>query len=118
MQKINKRSLIIIIAVVLILFGFLISILLFNNKDKSRDKYDFYYTYVYDDNLITQSVTVYDKFDKVQSNYFVFYKDEIVTLTKGEKAVLTINTLDLKDKPELVIIFENDEKRYSLGPKE
>lgn len=118
MQKINKRTLIIIIAIVLILIGFLVSMLLFNNKDKSKGKYDYYYTYVYDDNLITQSVTVYDKNDSVQSNYFVFYKDEIVTLTKGEKAVLTINTLDLKEKPELVIIFENDEKKYSLGPKE
>lgn len=117
MQKINKKVFIIIIAIVLILIFFLI-FMLFNNKDKSKGKYDFYYTYVNDDNLITQTVTVYDKFDKVQSNYFIFYKDEIVTLTKGEKAVLTINTLDLKDKPEMVIIFENDDKKYSLGPKE
>ncbi len=116
MQKINKKTLIIIIAIVVIIIGFLISMVILNNKNKG--KYDFYYTYVYDDNLITQSVTVYDNNDKVQSNYFVFYKDEIVTLTKGDKAVLTINTLDLKEKPELVIIFENDEKKYSLGPKE
>lgn len=116
MRKINKKALIIIVVIAVILIGFLISMILLNSKNK--EKYDFYYTYVYDDNLITQSVTVYDKKDKVQTNYFVFYNDEIVTLTKGEKAVLTINTLDLKDKPELVIIFENDEKKYSLGPKE
>ena len=118
MRKINKRTLIIIIAVVVILIGFLICMVFFNNKDSKKGKYDFYYTYVYDDNLITQSVTVYDGENKVQSNYYVFYKDEIVTLTKGKKAVLTINNLDLKSKPELVIMFENNDKKYSLGPKE
>ncbi len=117
MQKINKKALIIIIAVIVILICLFVSMTLFNNK-KKNSKYDYYYTFSYDDNLITQSVIVYDKNDKVQTNYYVFYKDEIVTLTKGEKAVLTINTLDLKDKPELVIVFENDDKKYSLGAKE
>ena len=117
MQKINKKAIITIIAVVVILICLFVTMIFFNNKRKNG-KYDYYYTFSYDDNLITQSVIVYDKKDKVQTNYYVFYNDEIVTLTKGEKAVLTINALDLKDKPELVVVFENDDKKYSLGPKE
>lgn len=111
-----KNKYLILIAVLVIL---LIGALLVIKSVKTNDiKTEYYYNYVYDDNKVTQSVKIYNKKNKLQSNYYIFYNDEPISYTKGEKAVVTINAVDLKTKPSLYISFEDDiNKKYEVSYK-
>ena len=88
------------------------------NKVKSKKnniKADYYYNFTYDDNKISQSVKIYNKEKKLQTNYYIIYNDEPISYTKGEKAVVTINAVDLKNKPMIYIAFEDDiNKKYEV----
>lgn len=114
MQKLNKKTVIILsIVIVAIMVAFCFALLNKNNKKG----YDYYYTFKYDDNLISQTVEVYDSKGNIQSDYYVFYNDNIVTLTKADKAVLTIAKLDLKDHPDLEILFSGEKTRVKARYK-
>lgn len=110
MQKLNKKLLIILsVTVILIL---IVGSFILNKKNQSNSEY--YYTFKYDDNLISQSVMVYDSKDEIQTNYYIFYQDDVVTLTEGEKAVLTIAKLDLKDHPDLELLFYGEKEKHTV----
>lgn len=114
-MRINKKILISIIVVFVVL---LLCLVIFKISKKNDIKTDYYYNYVNDDNKITQSVKVYNKSGKLQSNYYIVYNDEPVSYTKGEKAVVTINSIDLKEKPIIYIAFEEDiNKTYEVSYK-
>ena len=108
-MQVDKKKLLIIGGIILVIIIAIVSIVLYINVRKKREK-EFYYEFVYDDNLISQSVWVYNGNDELQTNYYIFYKDEPVSHTDGEKAVLTMLLLDLKDHPTFQIKFKDDVK--------
>ena len=85
-----------------------VAVILKSNEKELKS--DYYYTFEYDDNLVTQSVWVYNKKDELQTKYILMYNDEPISYTKGEKAVLVMKRLDLKDHPIIQLKFENDKK--------
>ena len=108
MQIKNKKTLGIIILVVAIILILVVAVVLKGN-DKEI-KADYYYTFEYDENLVTQSVWVYNKKDELQTKYFLLYNEEPISYTKGEKAALVMKRLDLKDHPIIQLKFEDDKK--------
>ena len=106
-MQIDKKKIIIISLIAVVILG-LIGLLVFNKISKDKKANEYYYTFKYDDNLITQSVWVYNGNDELQTNYYLLYNDEPVTFTTGEKAVLTMVLLDLKDHPEITMKFKSD----------
>lgn len=112
-MQIKKKSL--IISLIVVVIALIIGIIIFTNIKKNKINADYYYNFVYDDNKITQSVKVYNNQKKLQTNYYVIYNNEPVSYTKGEKAVVTINAIDLKNKPNIYIAFEDDiNKKYEV----
>lgn len=115
-MQVEKKKKLIVIAVVLVIVISLLTFIIIKINDKNKEN-EYYYTFKYDDNLITQSVKVYNKKDEIQSNYYIFYKNEVVSVTKGENAVLTISKLDLKDKPEIEIMFRGQKEKIEISHK-
>lgn len=108
-EKIMKIGLLVLVIVALL------AIVIIVTKNKNKFDGDYYYKFVYDDNKVTQSVWVYNKKDELQTKYYLLYKEEPISYTKGEKAVVTMNNIDLKDHQTLTIVFENDpEKEYEV----
>lgn len=108
-DKIIKVGLLILTIVALLAIVFIAT------KNKNKFDGDYYYKFVYDDNKVTQSVWVYDSKDELQTKYYLLYEDEPVSYTEGEKAVVTMNNIDLKDHQTLTIVFESDpEKEYEV----
>lgn len=116
----NKRLLTILVLIFIIIIGLVIFSILSSDDKEEKVKADYYYKYEYDNNLVTQSVWIYNKDDELQTKYFIFYKDEMMAYTKGEKAVLVMQRLDLKDHPIIQIRFEDDkdEKLYDVEYRE
>ncbi len=108
-MQIDKKKIIIIGGIILALVIAIVSIVLFINVRQKKAK-EFYYEFKYDDNLISQSVWIYNGNNELQTNYYIFYNDEPVSHTEGEKAVLTMLLLDLKDHPTIQIRFKEDVK--------
>lgn len=107
-MQINKGIIIKVIVIIAILGGLIAGLIIFKNLAK-KDEFntDFYYKFEYDDNLISQSVWVYNGKDVLQENYNIYYNDKLISLTKADKAVLTIAKLDLKDHPTFEIEFRD-----------
>lgn len=111
-MQIDKKKLIILVSIIAVIAVCLICLIL--NK-KSNIAADYYYNFTYDDNKISQSVRIYNKQKKLQTNYYIVYNDEPISYTKGEKAVVTINAVDLKNKPTIYIAFEDEiNKKYEV----
>ncbi len=91
-----------VIVIICIILGIVIK------KNNSNIKTDYYYNFTYDDNKISQSVRIYNKSGKLQTNYYILFNNEPVSYTSGEKAVVTINNVDLKTKPSIYVAFEDD----------
>ena len=108
-DKILKVGLLILVIVLLL------AVVFFVTKKKNSFDGDYYYKFVYDDNKVTQSVWVYDSKDELQTKYYLLYEDEPISYTKGEKAVVTMNLVDLKDHQTLTLVFEeNPDKEYEV----
>lgn len=111
-MQIDKKKLIALALIIVLLIFCLIGIMI---SKKNNITADYYYNFTYDDNKISQSVRIYNKQKKLQTNYYIVYNDEPVSYTKGEKAVVTINAVDLKNKPTIYIAFEDDiNKKYEV----
>ncbi len=117
-MQINKKLLIgivIILIIILVLFGTLI----FTKKKANNDEETYYYRFIYDDNLVSQSVWVYNSKDEVQSNYNLYYDNKLITLTKADKAVLTMVKADLKEHQTLEMAFRDKlDKKYKVEYRE
>lgn len=103
-MQINKKLVLFILGLLIIS---LIAVLIFSKQDV-RINGDYYYQFTYDDNKISQTVKVYNKKRKIQSNYYLFYNNEPISYTKKDKAIVTINNIDLKEHPNLQLVFEKD----------
>lgn len=113
-MRISKSNIIKILIVIAIVASLLVVVFI-SVKKNNTIKTDYYYTFEYDDNLISQSVKVFDKNGKQKSEFYLFNGDRLITATKGDKAVLTIAELDLKEHPELYVVFANDlETKYEI----
>ena len=111
-MQIDKKK---IITAVIIVIAIIVCIIILAISKKNNIKADYYYNFTYDDNKISQSVRIYNKEKKLQTNYYIVYNNEPVSYTKGEKAVVTINAIDLKSKPVIYIAFEDDiNKKYEV----
>lgn len=111
-MQIDKKKL---IALTLIIVSLTFCLVVLMISKKNNIKADYYYNFTYDDNKISQSVKIYNKEKKLQTNYYIIYNDEPISYTKGEKAVVTINAVDLKNKPTIYIAFEdNINKKYEV----
>ena len=65
--------------------------------------------------IVLECFVIYNKEKKLQTNYYIIYNDEPISYTKGEKAVVTINAVDLKNKPTIYIAYEDDiNKKYEV----
>lgn len=111
-MQIDKKKL---IALTLIIVSLIFCFVVLMISKKNNIKADYYYNFTYDDNKISQSVKIYNKEKKLQTNYYIIYNDEPISYTKGEKAVVTINAVDLKNKLTIYIAFEDDiNKKYEV----
>lgn len=116
-MQVDKKKIIAIVGIVVVILGLIGVLVISTLQDKKRES-EFYYKFKYDDNLISQSVWVYNGNDELQTNYYLYYNDSPIAFTKGEKAVVTMMKVDLKDKQELVLRFKNEEKTYKVTYKE
>ncbi len=111
-MQIDKKK---IVTAVIIVIAIIVCIIILAISKKNNIKADYYYNFTYDDNKISQSVRIYNKEKKLQTNYYIVYNNEPVSYTKGKKAVVTINAIDLKNKPLIYIAFEDDiNKKYEV----
>lgn len=116
-MQVNKKKLI-LIGIVLVIVIAIVSVFVVLRNKKANE---FYYEFKYDDNLITQSVWVYDGNGELQTDYYLFYNNEPITYTEGEKAVLVMLRLDLKDHPTIQLKFKSDlesDKSFDVNFKE
>lgn len=121
-MSIKNKSVIIIPIIIILLIA--LFIIFKNNDTKKEIKYDYYFTYEKNDNLISQSLYIYDVNGNVISNYYVFNdsKEPIgFALNDNEFATISIAALDLSKKKEIIITFDEDEDIYNyikVGLKE
>ena len=120
-MSIKNKSVIIIPIIIVVL---IILFILFKNINNKEIKYDYYFSYEKNDNLISQSLYIYDVNGNVISNYYVFNdsKEPIgFALNDNEFATISIAALDLSKKKEIIITFDEDEDIYNyikVGLKE
>ena len=121
-MSIKNKSVIIIPIIIIIL---IILFMIFKNDNSEKEiKYDYYFTYEKNDNLISQSLYIYDQKGNIISNYYVFNdnKEPIgFALNNNEFATISIAALDLSKKKEIVITLDEDEDIYNyikVGLKE
>lgn len=113
-MQVKRKWLSIIIAAILIMG--LILLLIF--RPKKSDSNEYYYTYVKDDNLISQTVRVYNNKGDIQEKYYLFLGDKVVSSTKSDKAIVTISRCNLDERPTLILKFsDNVEKEYEINYK-
>lgn len=112
----NKKLLTIIIVIIIIIIGIIIFGI--SKKDEKKVSYDYCYKYNEDENMVTQTIEIYDTKDKLQTEYYIYYKDEVMSYTEGNKAVIPLQRLNLKDHQVIEIMFIKDEKeakKYQAG---
>ena len=120
-MSIKNKSVIIIPIIIVVL---IILFILFKNINDKEIKYDYYFSYEKNDNLISQSLYIYDLEGNIVSNYYVFNdsKEPIgFALNDNEFATISIAALDLSKKKEIIITFDEDEDIYNyikVGLKE
>ena len=92
--EIKKAILIGIIVVLLIACGIIFFV-------KNQKHYDFYYTFIDNENTITQSIKIYSsKNDDLQLAYYVLDDSNTpVSYTQSESAVILKNRMDLSKHP-------------------
>lgn len=113
-SKIPKQIIIIVSLVLILILG----IVIYKNISSNQEK-GFYYTFELDENKISQSVRIYNEKNKLQTKYYIYNKEIPVSYTKGEKAVVTIARLDLKDHPVIEVAFESEpEKKVEVRYKD
>ena len=117
-MQVNRKKLVLtVIIIIVIIAAILIGHAVYKAQDNGATGY--YYEFEYDDNLITQSVRVYDGSGEIQSDYYLYYDGQIITTTKADKAVLTIVRVDLKDHQELEMAFRSDpDTKYKVVHKD
>lgn len=108
-MQIDKKKLIAIMSIIVVIL-IVIGVVVFQLIAKNKRANEYYYEFKYDDNLLSQSVWVYNGNDELQTEYYLYYDGKPIAYTRGEKAVVTIMKLDLKDKPVIDLIFEKDKK--------
>lgn len=113
-MQVKRKWLAIIVAAILII-GLLLLLVL---RPKNKDTNEYYYTYVKDDNLISQTVRVYNSKGEIQEKYYLFLGEQVVSSTKADKAIVTISRCNLDERPTLTLKFANDtEKEYKIDYK-
>ena len=103
-----KKPVIITIVVVAVL---IIGVIIFT-RHKGKEIY--YYTFNDDENLVSQSIQIYDKKNDIKGRYSLFYGDRLISTTATDSAVVTTIICDLSKHPKIQIQFLDSEERYDV----
>lgn len=109
-MQINKKKIAIIISIIVILIILIILFIYINNKSENKNiTKDYYFTYVDDDNMLSNSVKIYKTSGEIVEGYTVYLNDEPIGYTDSTSCVITTTTLDLSKTNEITFSLNTNQ---------
>ncbi len=100
-----------VIAAIAIAIAILVIIFAIRGKG---NKYEYYYTFKDDDNLVSQTIQIYDKHKDLKGRYILYYEDKAISTTASDSAVVTTMLCDLSKHPVIQIQFLDSKEKHDV----
>ena len=108
-MQIKKKPIIAgICLVVVLLLGFI-----FFHKG-NNPKVEYYYSFIGNDNLTTQTIKIYDKANDLKEKYYLYYDGKLISSTASQAASVPIVLCDLEKHPVIQIRFADEEEKHDV----
>ena len=94
--------------IVVIILGFIIF------RKGNNGKYEYYYKFIDDNNLATQTIKIYDKANDLKGKYYLYYDGKLISSTASQSASIPTALCDLNKHPVIQIRFSDSTEKYDV----